>query len=158
MLYNDHAEIILEDRKCNERARVKISLDKVELVTPYKWRLTNTGYATTNINKKQLRLHNLIMNTPEGYVVDHINRNPLDCRNENLRICKTKENARNLSLSKNNTSGVTGVYWDNSKDKWFAQIMVDRINIHLGSFISFEKAVKARKEAEIKYFGEYAPT
>lgn len=98
------------------------------------------------------------MNTPEGYIVDHINRDKLDCRDENMRICKSKENARNLSLAINNKSGVTGVGWSNKQNQWVAQIMVNRKHIHLGFFDNFEDAVKARKRAEIKYFGEYAPT
>jgi len=85
IILEDYAEIILENRQCKERARVKISLDKVEKVKVYKWRLSNTGYATTNINKKQFRLHNLIMDTPEGFIVDHISRDKLDCTNDNLR-------------------------------------------------------------------------
>lgn len=35
--------------------------------------------------------------------------------------------------------------------------MVDRKNIHLGHFDNIEEAVKVRKEAELKYFKEFAP-
>jgi len=93
------------------------------------------------------------MDTPEGFIVDHINRDPLDCTNDNLRICKSKENSRNLSLAINNTSGVTGVGWY----KWVAQIMVNRKHINLGYFNNIDDAIKIRKEEEIKYFGEFAP-
>ena len=56
------------------------------------------------------------------------------------------------SLCKNNTSGVTGVYWEKSTNKWNARIEFQKRKINLGYFSSFEDAVNARKEAEEKYF------
>ena len=45
--------------------------------------------------RKDYRLHRFIMNAPSGTIVDHINRNTLDCRKKNLRICTALINARN---------------------------------------------------------------
>lgn len=53
---------------------------------------------------------------------------------------------------KSNKSGVTGVSFDNSKQKWFAQIGFQGKNISLGSFSTMEEAVKARKDGEALYF------
>ena len=50
-----------------------------------------------------------------------------------------------------NTSGVTGVNWLKKNQKWRAYITVGDKQIHLGSFENKEDAIKARKEAEIKY-------
>lgn len=36
--------------------------------------------------------------------------------------------------------------------KWVAEIGVNRKKIHLGTFETFDDAIKARKEAEEKYF------
>ncbi|WP_252227992.1 AP2 domain-containing protein [Clostridium sp. ZBS3] len=52
----------------------------------------------------------------------------------------------------NNTSGVTGVYWNAQKHKWYAKIKFRQKQIHLGYFEYKEDAMKARKEAEEKYF------
>lgn len=46
---------------------------------------------------------------------DHINRNELDNRKENLREASPQQNVFNSSIAKNNTSGITGVHYDKKK-------------------------------------------
>lgn len=53
---------------------------------------------------------------------------------------------------KTNTSGVTGVTWDKSRQKWLAQIVFKGEHKFLGRFGDKEDAIQARKEAEEKYF------
>ena len=62
----------------------------------------------------------------------------------------------NKGLQKNNNSGVTGVSWHKRDNIWEARITLNKKQIYLGRFENFEDAIKARKEAEEKYFGEYA--
>lgn len=88
---------------------------------------------------------------------DHIDRNPMNCRKENLREATQQENMRNISLQKNNSSGVTGVGVHKQTGKWRARIMVDYKEIGLGLFDNKNDAIKARLRAEIKYFGDFAP-
>ena len=102
-----------------------------------------------------LRLHRFIMNAPKGKVVDHINHNKLDNRKCNLRVCTQSQNTMNSSLRSDNSSGYTGVYWYKSRSKWLVRITVNGKCINLGYYDDLEEAVKVRKEAEIKYFGEY---
>ena len=87
---------------------------------------------------------------------DHIDRNELNNRRNNLRLATVKENARNGSLRSTNTSGIIGVGWRKRYQKWQAQITVDYKNIHLGYFAD-KDAIRARLNAEVKYFGEFAP-
>jgi len=108
------------------------------------------------ISSKGVYLHRLIMNAKRGEIVDHINHDTLDNRKENLRICTIKENVRNTSLSKNNTSGFNGVA-KHYTGKWRAYIMVDRKQISLGVFEEIEDAIGARISGEIDYFGEFSP-
>ena len=77
-------------------------------------------------------------------------------RKQNLRICTNQENNFNKGLYSHNTSGVSGVSWDKSRNKWEASIKINRKKIHLGRFENFNEAVNKRKEAEEVYFGEFA--
>lgn len=88
---------------------------------------------------------------------DHIDRNPLNNRKYNLRQATPAENSANKSITKRNTSGIIGVCWDKSRDKWISSIKCDGKNINLGRFVNKEDAIRARLEAEQKYFKEFAP-
>lgn len=153
--YDDHAEIILYDKGHNEVARTLIDLEYVDVVKDYKWYSKQEGYV---FNNKVGYLHQFIMNPPDGMVVDHINHNPLDNRKENLRICTQHENTMNKSTYCNNTSGILGVNWSKQNGKWLARIQVDGKHIYLGYYDTLEEAAEVRRQAEIEYFGEYAPT
>ena len=124
-----------------------------DLIKKYCWRMTQNGYIQSG---NKIKLHRLIMNCPDGMVVDHISNNKTDNRKSNLRICKQKENCMNHSLNLNNTSGVAGVSWHKASSKWIARIKVNYKTIYLGTFANFDDAVKARKEAEERYFGEFS--
>lgn len=151
--YEDYAEMVLYDKYGNEVARTLIDLECVDVVKDYKWRLS-TGYV---FHSKLGLLHRFLMNPSDDTVVDHINRNPLDNRRENLRICTQHENSFNQSIRSDNTSGTTGVSWRKEKNKWYAYIRVNGKKKHLGYFNTKEEAAEARRQAEIEYFGEFAP-
>jgi hypothetical protein len=60
--------------------------------------------------------------------------------------------APDRNKNKNNTSGVKGVYWSASEKKWVAKIGFRNKTITLGRYVHKDDAIKARKEAEEKYF------
>lgn len=136
----------------------KEDFDKIK---NYTWSKTTSGYLIAYIkgsNNRYVYMHRLIVGLENcaDYDVDHFNHNTCDNQKENLRICTHQNNIMNSKLSKNNKSGVTGVMFDSSINKWISQITFDFKTIYLGSFDDFDNAVKARKEAEEKYFGDYA--
>lgn len=88
---------------------------------------------------------------------DHIDRNPLNNRRNNLRFATSRENARNTSKKKSNTSGFIGVSYYKPGDKWRAYIETEDGFISLGYYFDIKDAVKARLKAEKKYFKDFAP-
>jgi len=135
-----------------------IDLDDYDFVKMHSWSDTN-GYLETKINNKRIKLHRVIMHLEKNSndVIDHISGNVLDNRKTNLRICKTYENSRNRQKSLNNKSGFPGVVWYEVNKKWRSKICVNRKTIHLGYFNDIKDAVKARIDAEKKYYGKFAP-
>jgi len=123
-------------------------------VDKQKWSLSKRGYPATG---RGATLHHAIMGKPEkGMCVDHINRDRLDCRKENLRFVSYSENAQNISKQKNNTSGYRGVTKIKPSGRWHAMVKVNYKNIHLGNFIDKEEAARAYNKAAKQYFGEFA--
>mgnify|MGYP001026470640 FL=1 len=116
---------------------------------------TKTGaYRIVRLDGVIYYAHRLIfkmVNGVEPEVVDHIDGNTTNNRIENLRSCTNQDNSKNARLSKTNTSGHTGVSWSHHKKKWWANIVINAKQIYLGSFTVFNKAVEARRNAEIKY-------
>ena len=150
--YENYAVINTYDKNCNIKNKTKIDLEDLEKVLSKKWRCSNNGYIKSNDN---LLLHRFIMDCPKDKVVDHINGDKTDNRKSNLRICSQSENLRNSKISKDNNSGYKGVSFHKASGKWRARITVNKDTKYLGLFKDKEKAIKVRKEAENKYFGEY---
>lgn len=103
------------------------------------------------LGSKSRLLHRYILNPEDNMTVDHINRNTLDNRKCNLRICTQFENNQNQS---HNTSGKVGVSYFKRDKLYKAYIKVNGKQISLGYYKNFEEAVKARVEGEYKYYKE----
>lgn len=150
--HDDYVEIV-----DNNNNSIFIDTEDYEKVSQFYWYVDKKGYVVTTVDGKVKKLHRFIMDISERKIqVDHINHQKLDNRKCNLRIVNNSKNQMNRSLMSNNKSGVTGVVWHKRDNIWEAYITVDYKRIYLGRFEKFEDAVKARKEAEEKYFGEYS--
>lgn len=149
---------------CNEYTMVNLDKwNEISYIKEFCWRKSPKGYVESSIPRKYQKnfgkitigLHQLICPCKNNLVPDHLDRNPLNNLTANLKAKTQLKNCQNKSMPSNNTSGYMGVCWSKKAKKWIAQIVVDKQNIYLGSFIDKENAIKARQDAEIKYFGEY---
>ena len=122
--------------------------DYLEL-SKYKWYAKKAGnifYAVRNSptvggKRCQIRMHAAIAGIPpKGMETDHINGNGLDNRRENLRVVTTRENQQNRHMKK--SSRFPGVSWEEWRQKWKAQIAVNRKNHNLGRYNSEEAAAR----------------
>jgi hypothetical protein len=110
----------------------------------------------TDGRKARLYMHRFIMKPVPGMDIDHINRNKLDNRRLNLRVCMPAQNQMNMPLSRANTSGHRGVTWDRSRSKWLAHISANGRYYHLGRFERIEDAAAAWSRAALDLHGEFA--
>ncbi len=141
--------------------------DEYEWLANFKWHVTKSGYAVHYANsrdaefwgqpiKTAIYMHRVVAGLARGdkRVVDHINHDKLDNRNENLRICTAAENLRNQT-SRKKYKGVfqlTG----NRKKKWQSIIIFNRERHYLGTFATEAEAAAAYNAAAVEFFGEYA--
>jgi hypothetical protein len=94
----------------------------------------------------------------QGYEIDHINGDNSDNRWCNLRLVTRQQNTWNThGLRPCNKSGQRGVSWVAKRAKWEARITVDYKVTLLGQFTIVCDAIDARRKAEIRYYGQYAP-
>lgn len=138
--------------------------DVYEWAVKLKWQAHyegNVWYATRSVKLPRpalLRMHRMILSAPDGVPVDHINRNGLDNRRENLRLCTQSENMANRGPEKDNALGLKGVSWDKVNKKWRAQIRWHGKSKAIGRYNSPEEAARAYDAAARELHGEFAWT
>ena len=130
---------------------VTVDRDKIELLSKYRW-CFDGRYAVTwkTINKKKTKIymHRLLLDYNGDLDIDHINRNKLDNRVCNLRVCKRSTNCINTDSRKDNTSGKKGVSYDKGAMLWHAYINILGKRINIGYFKKRNEAILARKSKE----------
>ena len=134
---------------------IYVDLSEYNKVKDMCWHFNKYGYV---VSGDGVYMHRLIMGEPNGFDVDHIGGEQTRCDNRklNLRIATRTQNKQNVSLRSDNKSGVTGVWFNDEKQVWYASIIVNSESIWLGSYSNKEDAVAVRKKAENQFFGEFS--
>jgi hypothetical protein len=112
------------------------------------WSMDGFGYVRRRLSGGgQIRIHREIMELPSsgrrgvhGPVVDHINRDRLDNRRENLRVCTQGQNAQNRSGWTNGSSRFRGVSFQTSSGKWYAYGRLEGKMVGLGLYQEEDEA------------------
>lgn len=121
-----------------------------ERLNQYKWfadcdKSRTLWYAGRRKNGYTIKMHRLILSLQknDGKIVDHINHNGLDNREQNIRIVSHSQNMLNRKKR-------AGVDFHKHTGKWRARITVNHITTHIGLFKSKRKALKAYKNERKK--------
>lgn len=132
-------------------------LEHLLLDSDWEWirnsvRLNQFGYPI--VGKKLL--HKIVMADVflSGLEIDHVNRDPLDCRRENLRLASRGQNLANRRGW--SVSGFKGVY--RYGKRWRAQTSYQKKRIHLGVFDTPEEAAIAFDDFVVEKWLEFAKT
>lgn len=144
------ATIPLRNRRGEVVAHATINADDEPLVAGRAWSLS-AGYAGAKIGGKRVHMHRLLLGlTPgDGAIVDHINRDKLDNRRENLRVGDASLNAQNRVRPPGRASRFRGV--SRQRDKWRATATIRGKQHFLGQFDREEDAAAAAAEFRSKH-------
>jgi hypothetical protein len=114
-----------------------------------RWRMHHQGYVYRNYKIKgkwySNLLHRLITGAPKGLVVDHINKDTLDNRKENLRVVTQLTNGQNSQRRPIKKPDC---------DRWEATVKVNYKNQYLGLYPTREEAQKVIDEFKAKIIKE----
>lgn len=151
--------VFLYDIKGIYKERTLIDTEDIERVLKYKWCVNPSGYVMGPLYfHKPLARYLLDCVFDKTVYVDHINRNTLDNRKQNLRKCTPQENTFNRGVQSNNKCGYKGVHFSKSKNSWEMRIQRGGIERKFGGFDTPEEAAKAYDIAALELFGEFAVT
>jgi hypothetical protein len=139
-----------------------------EYLNQWKWHAQKDGnrfYAlrTPPLNSiaktgsKVIRMHRIIMNTPGGLEVDHIDHNGLNNQKHNMRNCTKKQNTQNMA-KRINKIGFIGVSFRKERNRFVAYVSdnIEGRKKHLGYYKTAIDAAKVRDIAAKQYYGEFA--
>jgi len=112
------------------------------------------AYATRHEKGRTIYMHRQIVGAPKGLVVDHIDRDTLNNRRQNLRICTQRQNTWNTA-GRGGTSCYKGV-WYRKGQGYQAVIYVKGRKITSGWFDDPAEAARVRDRLAYNFHGRFA--
>jgi hypothetical protein len=142
-----YREIPLRNRKGIVVAHALVDEADFEPLMAWRWHRSE-GYAMRSFTEPvrgAVLMHRQIMGLVkgDGIEVDHINRNRLDNRRENLRVVTHARNACNLGSRPNTSSRFRGVSWNIRSETWEARAKRGDSKYHMGCFVDEIEAAQA---------------
>ena len=101
-------------------------------------------------------MHREIMKAPKGVMVDHVDRDGLNNRKRNLRLCSRRENSYNRRGNSRGSSQYKGVFWHKVCGKWEARITYNGNADYLGLYENERDAARAYDERAKELYGDFA--
>lgn len=140
----------------NDNEKFYFDLSDYNAIKDYCWYINQHGYVEAKCGEIHIKMHRFVLkdvDVPDGYVIDHIDRNKANNSKDNLRILSFRENTINKDAPSNNSSGIIGVHWSTQNKRWIVQIGINNQRKYIGSFVDKTEAIIARLKAEKEYFG-----
>jgi hypothetical protein len=119
--------------------------EDVWLFSALTWRISSKGYAYSTMYsgtwRKSVMFHHFIMGTPiwSGQMTDHINRNKLDNRRQNLRWVNGYVNSQN-TYAVDNAANVCETY----NGKFQVAVQRNGVKYHIGTYDTMQEAINDR--------------
>jgi hypothetical protein len=126
-----------------------------EWLNQWHWYL-DSGYAARHEKGKTILMHRLIMQPPEGMLVDHVDGNRANNCRVNLRVCTRLENTRNRRAHGDSASRFKGVRRCKRTGRWYARLCFRGQRMWLGYFDSEVEAARAYDRQAVELFGAFA--
>lgn len=153
--YDQYGNVV-ETFLCDLEDLSKLEIDKRKWRTVYK--LDKPYLFTGNQKSERLYFHRIIMGSPKGMTIDHINGNTLDNRKSNLRSILEKDNHKNVRKKSTNTSGIRGVSFNKKENKWVIDFTYEEKRYYFKPFNIKEEAVYLRYLCETTFLKEFRYT
>lgn len=136
-------------------------------VAKFSWRLDDYGYATRYYKCKESKklkivfLHKQVYGHKDGFVVDHKDRNKLNCVRSNLRFATRSQNSMNAEKKTNwrgraCSSKYKGVCFEKRKNLWISYIVLDGKQKKIGRFKKEEDAARNYNKFAKIHYGDFA--
>jgi hypothetical protein len=134
--------------------------DDYDFVGKWRWMAqpavhgTGKFYVSRGTRRGPVYLHRVLMKARYGQQVDHINRNPLDNRRSNLRLCTRSQNNIN-KIPRIGMSGFRGVHFIRKSKRWRSYIVYNGIQ-RTANFATAEEAAHHYDRMAREFHGEFA--
>lgn len=146
----DYTEMVVQSKKFGKQV-VKINNSDVEKCKKCIWVISQCSkdlyvYTAKTKYHPRMSLHRYLTDCPKNLTVDHINRDTLDNRLSNLRICTQTIQNINRVIGSKNKSGYKNISYCSNHRYWRITFTRYGKQKQIGTTKTLEEAIKIRDE------------